>query len=335
MDALSIVLAKNKFNPVKDELIQIYNEYKDNCDGCIKKLLPEYTGADDSEYTFEVLKLFMLGAICRVFHPGCKFDYTLILHGGQGWGKSEFIRHLALVPEWFNDNFNTFEGDKASEKLSGMWMVELAELKALKSAKDSETIKAFLTSRYDTYRAPYARRSTQRPRMCVFAGTTNNMNVFVDKTGNRRFLPIITNKEKKTKDLFTYEDVDIDFRRAWAEAMKYFYEADEKPQLILPQKINEIAEQMQEEFSEEDYRVGVIQNWLDETDAAKICVPMILEYALNVEPSKTTKAHQREILEILSNEIVGWSRMQNKDKGRTRFTKYGNQIAFIRDYDKF
>lgn len=90
---------------------------------------------------------------------------------------------------------------------------------------------------------------------------------------------------------------------------------------------------MQEEFSEEDYRVGVIQNWLDNTNCSKICVPMILEFALNLEPAKTTKAHQREILEILDNEIKGWSRLKNRDKGRTSFVKYGKQVAFLRDFE--
>lgn len=37
----------------------------------------------------------------------------------------------------------------------------------------------------------------------------------------------MTNKERKTKDLFTYENKDDDFRKAWAEAMTYFYQADE------------------------------------------------------------------------------------------------------------
>lgn len=334
MDALTIVAYGNKFNPVVDELEQIYRDYGKR-PGAIRKLLPTYLGANDTEYTYEVMKLYMLGAITRVFHPGCKFDYTLIIYGSQGAGKSEFFRHLALYPEWFNDNFNTFEGDKAAEKLSGMWMVELAELKALKSAKDSETIKAFLTSRYDTYRAPYSRRSEQRPRMCVFAGTTNNKNVFVDKTGNRRFLPVETYSSKKVKDILDADQDAVmdDFKSAWAEAMDMFYEADKSPILVLPKEMQRAAMDMQEEFSEEDYRVGVIQNWLDETDATRVCVPMLIEFALNMELHKVPKQQKREIQEIMDNEINGWSRMQTKDKGRTKFRNYGNQITFIRDFE--
>lgn len=333
MDALTIVANNNRFNPVVEELNNIYISYTpEEYTGAIRKLLVEYMGANDTDYHYEIMKTFMLGAICRVFHPGCKFDYTIILYGDQGAGKSEFVRHLAMCPEWFNDNFNTFDGDKASEKLAGMWMVELAELKALKSSKDAESIKAFLTSRYDTYRAPYERRTQQRPRMCVFAGTTNNMNVFADKTGNRRFWPIVCHKKDKKKDVFgDPEAVDRDFKLAWAEAMSLYHAAKEKPLLRLSNEMEQEALKMQEQFSEEDYRVGVIQEWLDNTECNKVCVPQIIEVVLNQDIEKMTKANRREVQEILDNEITGWSRLDNKDKGRASCGKYGKQLAFIRD----
>lgn len=337
MDALTMVAHNNKFNPVCDELNQIAIDYKpEEYKGAIRRLLPDYMGVDDTDYYYEVMKTFMLGAICRVFHPGCKFDYTIILYGGQGFGKSEFVRRLALCPEWFNDNFNTLDGDKASEKLAGMWMLELAELKALKSSKDSESIKAFLTSRYDTYRAPYERRTQQRPRMCVFAGTTNNMNVFVDKTGNRRFWPIITHQGRQTKEIFgDTEAVERDFRLAWAEAMAIYHAAKDKPTLKLSAAMEAEALKMQEQFSEEDYRVGMIQAYLDELEEDKVCVPQIIENVFKMEVEKMTKANRREIQEILENEIDGWHRLSNKDKGRTRCGKYGKQLAFIRDNQDF
>ena len=333
MDALTMVAHNNNFNPVTDELNKIALDYQEqDYKGAIRRLLVEYMGVEDTDYHYEVMKTFMLGAICRVFHPGCKFDYTIILYGAQGFGKSEFVRRLALCPEWFNDNFNTFDGDKASEKLAGMWMLELAELKALKSSKDAESIKAFLTSRYDTYRAPYERRTQQRPRMCVFAGTTNNMNVFVDKTGNRRFWPIITRKGMQTKSLFgDPEKVELDFRLAWAEAMALYHAAKGKPLLRLSEEMEAEALKMQEQFSEEDYRIGMIQGYLDELESDKVCVPQIIENVFNTEVERMTKANRREIQEILDNEIEGWTRLKNKDKGRTRCGKYGKQLAFIRD----
>jgi predicted P-loop ATPase len=42
----------------------------------------------------------MLGAISRVFNPGCKFEMMLCLVGGQGAGKSTFFRLLAMNDEF-------------------------------------------------------------------------------------------------------------------------------------------------------------------------------------------------------------------------------------------
>jgi predicted P-loop ATPase len=172
--------------------------------------------------------------------------------------------------------------------------------------------------------------------MCVFAGTTNNMNVFVDKTGNRRFWPIITRKGFEKKKLFgDTEAVERDFRLAWAEAMALYHAAKDKPLLRLSEAMEAEALKMQEQFSEEDYRVGMIQNYLDELEEDKVCVPQIIENVFNMEVEKMTKANRREIQEILENEIKGWHRLSNKDKGRTRCGKYGKQLAFIRNEQDF
>ena len=56
----------------------------------------------DSEYTFQSLRLFLLGAIHRAFSPGCKFEVMLCLVGGQGAGKSTFFRLLAVKDEWLS-----------------------------------------------------------------------------------------------------------------------------------------------------------------------------------------------------------------------------------------
>lgn len=50
--------------------------------------LRHFLGADTDQYTFEALRLFLLGAIRRAFCPGCKFEVMLCLVGGQGAGKS-------------------------------------------------------------------------------------------------------------------------------------------------------------------------------------------------------------------------------------------------------
>ncbi|MCF0187545.1 MAG: virulence-associated protein E, partial [Bacteroidaceae bacterium] len=64
-------------------------------------VLTRYLGVKPTPLAIESLKLFMLGAISRIFTPGIKFEYMLCLVGGQGAGKSTFLRFLALQDMWF------------------------------------------------------------------------------------------------------------------------------------------------------------------------------------------------------------------------------------------
>ena len=334
MEALNIVVNRNKFNPVVDMLEDIYTHKWDKQNGHIRKLLPEYLGAEDSEYNFECMRLFMLGAISRAHYPGCKFDYMPVFVGKQGIGKSTFLRLLAMNNAWYNDNFNTIEGDKAPEKLRGMWMVELAELLATKKAKEVESIKAFLTSTVDTYRPPYGRRTEQRPRVCVFAGTTNNDHFLTDRTGNRRFLPIVTRKEFVKKSMFdNLEEVQKDFENAWGEAMDIFKKANGHPSLILPVDLQQFVEDKQSEYMEEDVRVGIIQEWLDKTEESRVCVAMIYEKALGYDGCKPSKYESTELHSIMTNQIKGWERLKTSNGGRSRCGNYGTQICYIRKED--
>ena len=208
-----------------------------------------------------------------------------------------------------------------------MWMVELAELLATKKAKEVESIKAFLTSTVDTYRPPYGRRTEQRPRVCVFAGTTNNDRFLTDRTGNRRFLPIVTRKEHVLKSMFDDpQAVASDFTNAWGEAMELFEKANRTPKLILPKNLQQYIEDKQEEFMEEDVRVGIIQEWLDHTVEPRVCVAMLYEQALGNEGRKPTRFESNEIHSIMQNCIDGWER-ENGGK-RVRCGKYGPQICY-------
>lgn len=336
MEALNIVVNRNKFNPVKDMLEDIYEHKWDKEHGHIRRLLPDYLGAEDSKYNYECMKLFMLGAISRAFYPGCKFDYMPVFVGKQGIGKSTFLRLLAMNNAWYNDNFNTIEGDKAPEKLRGMWMVELAELLATKKAKEVESIKAFLTSTVDTYRPPYGRRTEQRPRVCVFAGTTNNDHFLTDRTGNRRFLPIVTRKEFVKKSMFNNpSEVQEDFENAWGEAMDIFKKADEHPSLVLPDDLQQFVEDKQSEYMEEDVRIGIIQEWLDNTEEDKVCVAMIYEKALGYEGKKPARYESNELHNIMTNSIKGWERLRTSSGGRSRCGEYGTQICYVKKEEGF
>jgi hypothetical protein len=55
--------------------------------------------------------------VARIFEPGCKADYVLILQGPQGDLKSE-VFHI-LGGEWFSDSFQDIRSKDASQHLRG------------------------------------------------------------------------------------------------------------------------------------------------------------------------------------------------------------------------
>ena len=184
--ALRIAANEHLYHPVREYLESMQWDGKPR----IRFLLHRFLGADTSDLTYMIMKTFLIGAIMRVFHKGCKFEYMLCLVGGQGIGKSSFFRLLAVKDEWYTDDLKKLDDENVYRKLQGHWIIEMGEMIATANAKSVEEIKSFLSRMSDVYKVPYDRYPKDRQRQCVFGGTTN-MEQFLplDRTGNRRFLP--------------------------------------------------------------------------------------------------------------------------------------------------
>ena len=323
LTALGNVASGRPINLVKELLTAAHEQWDGNKH--IENLLPRFVGADKNEYNTECLRLFMLGAIKRIYQPGCKFDYVLILVGKQGSYKSSFLRFLAINDEWFCDNFNSLDGVRAFEQLRGMWMVEMSELQATKRAKDVETIKAFITSRVDVYRAAYDRRTEKHPRMCVIAGTSNPVDFLTDRTGNRRYLPITCSLHEIQNPFDDELATKTEFIQAWGEAMDIFLRAGGKVRLVLPKKYEVQALDTQTTYTEDDPDVGIIQEWLNQTDHNRVCVKMLWDIPLKNEYMQMTRQETNRLHDIMKNQISGWGY-----SGKQKCGNYGPQRCYDR-----
>lgn len=334
IDAVTEVSMRNRYNPITTWLDGLEWDGEPRID----TLLPCFLGTDMSDYNVAVMRLFMMGAVARAYEPGTKFDYMPVLIGPQGLGKSFFLRKLGHCSDWYCDNFNTIEGDAAAEKLRGMWIVEMAELLATKKQKDVESIKAFVTSQVDTIRPKYARETEQRPRACVFAGTTNNPQFLTDTTGNRRFLPVECGIHEPPMSLFD-PGVDDYFSQAWAEAVHVY--KTERPVLVLDERSTAFAMEKQEQYLEDDPRIGMVQQYLDDKLAewmdkpqrrpedVRVCAQELIQEAL---PEEQCRAQSRflvnEMHTIMQTKIEGWVKYPT-NKGRARTTDYGFQRCYV------
>ena len=132
--AVKIIANENQFHPIRDYLSALRWDGEER----LPYVLSKYLGAESCAYTTEVLKVFMLGAVSRVFQPGIKFDYMLCLAGGQGAGKSTFFRFLALKDEWFTDDLKRIDKEDVYVQMSGHWIIEMSEMLATANAKSIE-----------------------------------------------------------------------------------------------------------------------------------------------------------------------------------------------------
>ncbi len=314
-DALKILFQERSYNPIK-EIIEA--EKWDGVDR-IETLLIKWMKCEDTPYTREVSRLIFAGGINRLYFNGCKFDEVPILIGTkQGEGKSTFVRWLALNDLFFKE-VREIDGQKGIEALQGAWICELSELLALTKAKEVEAVKSYITSIEDSYRKPYSKHVSRLKRQCIFIGTTNRLQFLTDKTGNRRFYPIEVHQ--RALELFKNENaVKNDILQCWAEAL-YKLDTDYMKPFADVRLINEIRAK-QEDAVEDDYRVGMISDYLQCKD--ETCIMELWTEALRNDFTKPTRKESNDIAAILQS-LDGWKRAE-KPK---RLLRYGIQKVWV------
>ena len=214
--ALKIFMDEHTVNPLLERLEKLEWDGVERIGG----FLHFAANCPDNAYHREVSRLIFAGGVWRAYRPGCKFDDMVVLVGEQGSGKSSLVRWLNMDDRFFRE-IRTISGKEGIEAIRGAWITEVAELIAMTRVKETEAVKAYITSREDTYREPYARHVKTIPRRCMFIGTTNNPQFLTDRTGNRRFYPVRTGREGN--DMFRHEaEIREYIEQCWAEAVYKF-----------------------------------------------------------------------------------------------------------------
>lgn len=255
-DALdTIFLAKHR-HPVREYLDRLKWDGVERLD----RLIIDYIGAEDNPLNRLMTRKQFTAAVKRVYEPGCKFDYCLIMTGGEGIGKSTMLKLMG--GEWFSDSIVTTEGKEGMESLRIAWIIELAELASIKRS-DVEQVKCFISKQEDKYRQAYGKRVTEFKRQCVFFGTTNETTFLKGDTGNRRFwvIPVSHELRKMEGDIFARIREDRD--QLWAEAVARYREGEK---LYLEPDMEKEARKRQQDFNidADDPMPGMLDEYLEQ-----------------------------------------------------------------------
>lgn len=252
MDGVETTAKAHSFHPIREYI------RSEDWDGVprVETLLIRYLGAEDTAYTRAVTRKTLVAAVARVFRPGIKYDYMLVLRGRQGIGKSALLGRLA--GEWFSDSFGTMSGKEAYEQVRRAWIIEVGELAGMKKA-EAETIKQFISKREDQYRPAYGRQVEVFPRQCIFVGTTNETEFLRDTTGNRRFWVVDTPNSDSRVDFRPELTAEV-VQQIWAEAYHYYRQGEP---LYLTGEVEAEAARVQDDYAETDDRTGLVWAYLE------------------------------------------------------------------------
>lgn len=124
----------------------------------------------------------------RIVDPGCQADMVPVLIGEQGIRKTSAIKAMTPDPEMYLTIKLDAHDDDSSRKLRGKLVVELEELRGLRT-RAVEEIKAWITKTHEEWVPKFREFSTKFARRCLMTATTNDDEFLDDPTGERRWLP--------------------------------------------------------------------------------------------------------------------------------------------------
>jgi len=143
----------------------------------------------DTPNADKFILIWLLSVVASAY--GIHSPLVLIFCGEkQGTGKTHWFRYL--LPKELRYLFaeSKMDAGKDDEILMTKKLLILDDEYGGKSKKEEKRLKELTSKEFINVREPYGRVSTDLRRLAVFCGTSNEMQILSDPTGNRRQIPI-------------------------------------------------------------------------------------------------------------------------------------------------
>ena len=176
----------------------------------VDRFAADYLGArGDAAYLAAVSRYLWTALAGRVLDPGCKADMVPILVGAEGARKSSAVAAIAPAYDFTCEVSFADSEVETARKMRGTLVAEINELRGL-GTRDAESIRAFITRRYEKWTPKYREFSLTVARRTILIGTTNSDEFLSDGT-HRRWLPF----EVERCDTVA---IERDREQLWSEA---------------------------------------------------------------------------------------------------------------------
>lgn len=219
---LRLIAGRNSYHPVRDWILSKPWDGVDRITLVCNSLVHQ----EDFSPSLKMMlfRRWVIAAVALVMHST---DYesdehkksgfmgtegVLVLQGKQGLSKTRFFQ--SLVPprsEFFRDGAAIDPSNRDSVmRLIKFWIVELGELDATFRKSDVAALRAWLTSKSDTYREPYAKTTSQYTRRTAVCASVNDLEFLPEIGENRRYwvIPVVEIRPLG----------DLDIQQMWAQA---------------------------------------------------------------------------------------------------------------------
>lgn len=176
----------NRRNPITEGLTNAMTSGFEP--GSFDHFLSHFKDRDGNAAAF--IKKFMMGCIAREVH-GFQ-NYTLILQGRQGLGKSTIVQWLCGVVglDYYQEGVILPHDKDHRLRLAKKFLWGADEFGETFAKTSQNALKGFLTQEQINERPPYGRYDIQCVRHCNIIATTNDSQFLCDPTGNRRYLTL-------------------------------------------------------------------------------------------------------------------------------------------------
>lgn len=284
---------RNKFDTAQDWLNGL------TWDGVhrVGDFLTKYFGAADTEYARAVSFYWWSALAGRVLFPGVKADMAVIAVGEQGKRKTTAVYAMAPSPDFCGELDLADDATEKARKMRGKLIMELGEMSGF-AKRTVQHLKAFVSRQAEEWTPKYKEFAKSVPRRCLFFGTTNDQEILVDETGNRRWLPF-NSSGADPEGIAAVRD------QLWAEGAHLFRQHG-----VMWQDSERLARDEQQDFAVTDPWDSAIETWLTTLDPfenpsgkkpadGEFTIGEVLSDALSIPPRQQDRAAETRAGRVL------------------------------------